>query len=121
MSPHEAICHMADAFRMALGEKPVAPAPGRLKPLVRFIALRLPLQWPQGIKTLPEVEQGLGGTPPVQFERDRDELLALIDRFCSAGPGDLAPAHPMFDRMRKAEWGRWAYRHLDHHLRQFDV
>ena len=29
------------------------------------------------------------------------------------------PRHPLFGRMTNGEWGRWGYRHVDHHLRQF--
>jgi hypothetical protein len=123
MSPHEAVCHLSDAFRMALGEKACASVPGRFKPVLRFVALHLPLSWPRGIKTLPEVEQGAGagGTPPVDFERDRRDLLALIARFCDARPEARSSTHPMFGPMSTAGWGRWGYRHLDHHLRQFGV
>jgi hypothetical protein len=119
MSPHEAICHLADGFRMALGEKPVAPISVRFKPMVRFVALRVPMRWPRGIKTMPEVEQGRGGTPPAEFERDRQELLALMARFRDATATELAPTHPLFGPMRPGDWGTWARRHLDHHLRQF--
>jgi hypothetical protein len=121
MSPHEAVCHLSDAFRMALGEKQAAPSPARFKPVVRFVALHLPVSWPRGIKTLPEAEQGVGGTAPVEFEGDRAELLELIRRFCDASARERAATHPMFGPMRTTEWGRWGYRHVDHHLRQFGV
>jgi hypothetical protein len=121
MSPHEAICHLADAFRMALSEKPVAPVRARFRRVVRFVALRVPMPWPRGLPTMPEVEQGRGGTPPAEFERDRQELMALMARFHAAGPADLAPAHPLFGPMRPSDWEIWADRHLDHHLRQFGV
>lgn len=121
MSPHEALCHLADGFRMVLGDKPVAPRPRRFRGVVRFTALRLPLPWPRGIPTFAELEQGRGGTRPEEFERDREALLALMARFAAAGPGDLAPAHEMFGPMRHADWGVWAYRHLDHHLTQFGI
>jgi hypothetical protein len=29
--------------------------------------------------------------------------------------------HPVFQKMSAAEWGRWAYRHVDHHARQFGL
>ena len=119
MTPHQAICHLADGFRMALRERSVAVLGNRYKPLLRLVALRLPLRWPRGIQTMPEVRQGGGGTPPAEFERDRQELLALMARFVSAPPADLAPVHPAFGPMRRADWGIWACRHLDHHLRQF--
>lgn len=120
MSAGGAICHLSDAFRMALDERPIAPIHAPLKPLVKLVALRLPLPWPGGrIRTLPEAEQGKGGTPPTTFEHDRAELLTLIRRFAAAPPGALRREHPMFGRMSRADWGRWAYRHMDHHLRQF--
>lgn len=42
-----------------------------------------------------------------------------MERFGAAPAEDLAPVHPAFGRMRRADWGIWAWRHLDHHLRQF--
>lgn len=27
--------------------------------------------------------------------------------------------HPIFGRLSRAAWLRWAYLHMDHHLRQF--
>jgi len=35
--------------------------------------------------------------------------------------GAEGAAHPLFGRLTTAEWGRWGYRHMDHHLRQFGV
>jgi Protein of unknown function (DUF1569) len=122
MTPHQAICHMSDAFRMSLNERQAAPVGGRLGPLIRFVALSLPLPWPRGrIKTVPEAEQGVGGTPPTDFDRDRAELLRLMARFCAAGPNGFCPTHPIFGAMTTDKWKRWGYRHMDHHLRQFGV
>ena len=122
MSPHQTLCHLSDAFRMAVNERAVAPIAGGFKPIVKFIALRLPLAWPKGrIRTIPEADQGKDGTPPVEFEADRAELLALISRFCDAGPGGRCATHPLFGSMNDDLWGRWAYRHMDLHLRQFGL
>jgi hypothetical protein len=122
MTPHQAICHLNDSFKLALDERPIAPAPWRMKPLVKFIALRVPLPWPRGrLQTLPEAEQGLGGTPPTEFEADRRELLMLMSRFCHAQPDQYCRTHPIFGPMNGKHWRRWAYLHIDHHLRQFGV
>ena len=88
---------------------------------MKWVALRFPVEWPKGIKTLPEVEQDCGGTPPVEFQRDRDELLAIIQDFCTRGKASFAPAHPLFGPMSYDDWMRWGYLHADHHLRQFGV
>ena len=122
MTAHQAICHLSDAFRMSLNERPAAPVNSAFKPVIKFIALRLPLAWPRGrIQTVPEAEQGVGGTPPLEFARDRDDLIALIERVGAAGAGQLCRTHPIFGAMTADLWGIWAYRHLDHHLRQFNL
>jgi hypothetical protein len=122
MTPNQAICHMSDAFRMSLNERPVAPIETPFRPLIRFVALSLPLKWPRGrIKTVPETEQGVGGTPPTDFERDRAALLELMARFCTVGTNGYCPTHPIFGPMTTAAWKRWGYLHMDHHLRQFGV
>jgi hypothetical protein len=121
MSPHEAICHMSDVFKMAFGEKEVVAKPVAFRPVLRFIALRLPMRWPRGVQTMPEVERGCGGTTPIEFERDRTELLALLTRFSASTESERAAGHPIFGPMNTALWGSWGYRHMDHHLRQFGV
>jgi hypothetical protein len=122
MTPHQAICHLNDSFKLALNERPVAPIDWPFRAVIRFIALDVPLPWAKGtIKTAPEAEQGRGGTPPVEFELDRGELLALMERFCSAADGQYCPTHPIFGSMTARHWRRWAYLHMDHHLRQFGV
>lgn len=121
MSPHGAICHLTDGFRLALGQKQVPRVPARFRGLMRFVALRMPMRWPRELKTPPEAEQGVGGTPPVEFEQDREQLLAMLRQFCAAAPGEFAREHPIFGAIGRDDWGRWAYRHMDHHLRQFGV
>jgi hypothetical protein len=58
-----------------------------------------------------------GGTPPVEWEGDKSELLRLIEWF--ALPETRKTDHPIFGKMTEAQWMRWAYLHVDHHLRQF--
>jgi hypothetical protein len=122
MTPHQAICHLNDSFKFALNERPIADAAVALRPVIKFIALQLPSRWPRGrIRTLPEAEQGVGGTPPGEFEQDRGELLVLMDRFCCTPAERYCSRHPIFGRMTASHWRRWAYLHMDHHLRQFGV
>jgi len=119
MSVEQMVCHLCDSYRVALGEKAVTPATGFFqRTVMKWFALRAPMQWPRGVKTGPEVEQGVGGTPPVEFERDRAMLILVFDRFCEPS-ANLVPAHPFFGPMSREEWLRWGYLHADHHLRQF--
>ena len=120
MSAHQMICHLCDSCRMAMGEKPVSDASGRLqRTLVKWIALYFPLRWPPGIPTRPEVDQQVAGTRPVEFAADIADLEALLERITTREKGFDWPVHPIFGRMSHAAWLRWAYLHTDHHLRQF--
>jgi len=113
------VCHLADAFRVGTGQTSAVPAkPGPLPAsMFKWFALRTPVKWPPGIKTVPEVEQGLGGTPPAEFSADLTELLHSLDVF--VGRSAPWPQHPIFGPMTKSDWMRWGYLHPDHHLRQF--
>jgi hypothetical protein len=119
MSAHQMVCHLCDSYKSALGEKDASPATGFMqRTLVKWIALRAPMKWPKGTATRPEVEQGVGGTAPVEFEADRAELLSVVNRFWAESRNFSTP-HPFFGPLTREEWLRWGYLHADHHLRQF--
>ena len=114
------VCHLCDSFRFALGEVQVNGVSTWLdRTVIRWIALHTPLPWPKGVRTRPELDQKIGGTPPKSFEKDRTELLALMWRFVEES--GRRPAHPIFGKLTEDEWQHWGWRHVDHHLRQFGV
>jgi hypothetical protein len=127
MTAPQMICHLADSFRVTIGEKTWTtqrisvtwvPLPSWF---VKWVALEVPLPWPRGVATRPEVDQENGGTPPQEFTTDLDELLRVLERFTHS-PRDFEwQPHPMFGLMEDGDWMRWGYLHTDHHLRQFGV
>jgi hypothetical protein len=122
MTSHQMLCHLSDSFIVCLGQKEVSPATGILqRTAMKWFALNVPLPWPKGTRTRPEVEQGVGGTSPTDFERDRASLIRTIERFCSPDPALGKYPHPIFGLMSTRDWMRWAYLHSDHHLRQFGL
>jgi hypothetical protein len=120
MQVGQMVCHLTDAFRHALNEKDASPATGPLRrSMVKWLALKSPTKWPKGVPTRPEMKQGDGGgTPPTEFDNDRAMLLAMVDQFCQAPPGQEC-SHPIFGKLTTEEWMRWGWLHTDHHLRQF--
>jgi len=119
MNPHEAMCHLSDSFPAMMNLMPISSRCNIfIGNFVRWIALHSMFPWPHGVKTMPEVDQEIGGTKPVEFEHDKRELEALIEQFAQRTSADLQP-HPIFGRLSNAEWQRWGYLHMDHHLRQF--
>lgn len=120
MSAHNMICHLADGFRLYMGEMPARPAPVPAPRLVlKWVALWAPIPWPRGFKTMPEIDQNGGGTQPTKFGNDMQELRNLIERFTQPPSRFCAEGHPHFGRLSEKEWMRLAYLHADHHLRQF--
>jgi Protein of unknown function (DUF1569) len=119
MSVHQMVCHLDDSYKVALGEKTASPATGFVqRTVLKWGALKAPMQWPRGYPTRPEVKQGKGGTVPVGFRQDLDSLLSTLSRFCDGLPSPCLP-HPIFGKMTTEDWMRWGYLHADHHLRQF--
>ena len=121
MSAHQMVCHLTDSFRFAIGQRPVSDASSILtRTIVKWIALYGPGPWPRGVRTRPEVDQQHGGTPPVEFAADVAQLERLVDVVTGTNR-EFVSRHPIFGRMSEADWLRWSYLHMDHHLRQFGL
>jgi uncharacterized protein with PQ loop repeat len=120
MSAHQMVCHLIDCNRMALGELVVTPPPTRIpRAITRWVSLYTPLPWPAGLPTNPELDQDVDGTRPSDFVSDVAALEATVAQLTSrAGRADW-PSHPDFGAMSEGDWLRWAWLHMDHHLRQF--
>jgi hypothetical protein len=119
MSAHQMVCHLADGFRMATGELPVRRAGGAFaRTILKWIVLYVPVRWPPGIATSPEVDQERQGTRPEDFAADVAHVEALVE-MVTAGRTRAWQPHPLFGRMSSTAWLRWGDLHMDHHLRQF--
>jgi hypothetical protein len=119
----EMLCHLADAGASVLGQRPRS-GPSTLAgplPLLKWAALYTPVPWPKDVKTRASVDPRQGGTRPGDFEEDRRRVIAGLAELAAAPAGAFARTHLYFGAMSRRDWQRWAYRHLDHHLRQFGV
>jgi hypothetical protein len=107
MSPHQAVCHLSDSFKVITGERRAKAVDTILsRTLFRFVALNTALPWPRGVPTGEAVDQERGGSRPVEFARDVEELRTLIERF-AASPRDFAfQPHPFLGACRRAYAGR---------------
>ncbi|MEP7237364.1 MAG: DUF1569 domain-containing protein [Ferruginibacter sp.] len=56
------------------------------------------------------------------FEKEKQELTALINQFHNGGADNVGRfPHPMFGKFTRDQWGQSMYKHLDHHLQQFNA
>jgi hypothetical protein len=122
LTPQEMLCHLGDAAAMVLRTRPrTQHIAGRSRPFVKAIVLWSPIRWPHGIRTSPMNDPRADGTRPSLFVQDLDRALAGLRGIASASPATLESVHVSFGTMSLADWQRWAYKHTDHHLRQFGL
>ncbi len=117
------LCHVSDALRDALGEREShSSVPFFFKPFVKRQILK-DKRFKQGEQTLKTFRQTSGGkgTRPTSFENDKRTLLELYDRFTQTPSNQEFRPHAAAGRLSREEHGKLAWKHLDHHLRQFSA
>ena len=57
-----------------------------------------------------------------EFDTEKEKLKQKIFTFQNNGPEKCAThPHPFFGKLTSEQWGKGIYKHLDHHLKQFEV
>ncbi|MFP2996198.1 DUF1569 domain-containing protein [Spongiivirga sp. MCCC 1A20706] len=101
-------------------EKKVMPTPNPLMKLV-FKSFKSSMYndkpWKKGLPT-PKTFM-VKETP--DFEEERSKLNILVDEFYAKNDQENWIKHPAFGNFTPDQWGKLQYKHLDHHLRQFNV
>jgi hypothetical protein len=116
MTCPQMVVHVTDAFALYVGEIEVAPkkTPLQYPPLKQAFVYLLPI--PRNVPTARE----LMSRTPGEWNDEVERLRAAVRKFCERTERDW-PAHPVFGRLTRRGWGALAYKHTDHHLRQFGV
>lgn len=55
------------------------------------------------------------------YETEKEQLLNLVAEFSNQRKRKEWDDHPMFGKFTNEQWGKMQYKHLDHHLQQFNV
>ena len=87
--------------------------------LLRILALYIAPRFKKGLHGDPRNETK-GKIAVSQFEKERERFIALVGRFPDHKKPMVLP-HVAFGTISTREWGIAAYKHMDHHLRQFGV
>ena len=117
MSAPQMIAHLVDAMRMTYGDIqiPSKNLPIRYPPLKQLIIYWLP--FPKGAPTAPQ----LISRPPADWPSECATLATMIDRFAECDASGPWPEHPAFGPLTGRAWGVLAWRHIDHHFKQFGI
>ncbi len=119
MNVGQMLCHVNDGFLMAAGERLVEDKSNIfMRTVVKFLILNV-VPMPKSAPAAPEIDQFRNGTPPDDFERDREAVLASLERMAAMPADHRWAKHPAFGQLNRDEWGKLGYKHIDHHLKQF--
>ncbi|WP_347374194.1 DUF1569 domain-containing protein [Aequorivita sp. Q41] len=58
---------------------------------------------------------------PRDFKVEKINLLSLLKELESQKEREQWAPHPLFGKFTPQQWGQMQYKHLDHHLKQFNV
>lgn len=117
MTCPQMVVHITDAFGMYCGDIKVGfkSTPAQYFPIKHAFLYLLPM--PKNVPTARELKSRVPGDWDAEIER----LRAAIARFSDRRTCTDWPEHPLFGRMSARAYGVLAYKHIDHHLRQFGV
>jgi hypothetical protein len=117
MTCAEMVVHVTDAFDLYMGVLSCAGKRTLLQypPLKQALVYLVPI--PKNVPTAPE----LIARVPGDWKDEVARLQRTIETFFEQRTRTDWPAHPVFGRMSRRAYGVLAYRHTDHHLRQFGV
>lgn len=109
------LVHVTDALAMYMGNVPAAGkwTPLRYAPLKQAFIYVLPI--PRNVPTAPE----LLSRAPGSWEEEQERFTRTLADFCGHRLRAEWPQHPIFGRLTPRAIGVLAYKHTDHHLRQF--
>ncbi len=117
MSVEQMLWHVSAQLRMALGEIKTKPWFNKVISRIAVWTFGVRIPWSQGLLTAKEMKND----DPASFEVEMDNFLITFERFISKPENINFFPHPIFGDMSRDEWGKIAYKHIDHHFRQFGV
>ena len=118
MEIQQMLTHCTTQLKLALGEnsqKQQGHALMRTRLGKWLLFSNIP--WPKGVETPAEMNAELASFSLAGMENGKRELLRYLEK---VRVQSQLTAHPFFGELSIKEWGRLIYKHLDHHLKQFD-
>ena len=115
------LAHCSVTYEMVYEpEKHSKPNPGK-RLLLRLFAKRVCVSEKPYRKNLP-TESTFIIKSDKDLETERARLIAYIEKTQALGESEFdGKAYVSFGVLNKSEWNNMFYKHLDHHLTQFDV
>ena len=118
MNVNQGIRHMAMAFDIGSGV--LDPTPARVPPMPKWLMkiFLLNMKPPkEKAETFKEMNMVANKIDPKDFEAEKNNLKKQIEQLSPST--FFIPENKLGGKFSKNDWGKLAYNHTDHHLRQF--
>lgn len=120
MSVAQMLAHCNISVQTAMGKHIVKPTPFITRLIGRMLKAGALSEKPFGKNSPTDKSYIFKGE--MNFEENKATLIQSIKNFHEGGhAGCTTHPHPFFDHFTPEQWGVFQWKHLDHHLRQFNV
>ncbi|MES2881009.1 MAG: DUF1569 domain-containing protein [Bacteroidota bacterium] len=119
MAPTEMLLHCNKVNEYLLTAQPQKKPTSIKQYFTRWVVLYIMPGYPKGAQA-PKKVITKGLADPLDFEKEKQNFIEIIHRFPNHGL-PLTLHHPYFGGLTTKQWGLAAWKHVDHHLRQFGV
>ena len=118
MTPEEMCWHCRQQLEFILDPQPVKVLNTmfRFQPF-KYLAIFV-IPWPKGSPTAPSLDVKKSNPQVGDMLTEKQKLLNALQQVLMKH--DINATHPLFGELNKHYWGRLIWKHLDHHLRQFN-
>ncbi len=123
MTAHQMLCHVSDPIRDILGIRQTEPVtPPEMREQIKAMVL-VEEDWAYNLPTFTPYlqDESGGGTIPKDFEDDRKNLIEMLNQFFNTADDFTFHPHAGLGMLTKDEYGKYIWKHADHHLRAFGV
>jgi hypothetical protein len=111
------LCHLYASLGLTFGEVRLPVRDSWMNRWYgRLLVIDSPLPWPRGRVQAPA--ELLPSPSAHSWDWDRNRVVEYVQRF-SVGRHQTWGVHPLLGPLSAEQWGRFSWRHCDHHLRQF--
>ena len=119
MNVAQMLSHCKNPLAVALGKKSLKKPNLFMRLLYKSFksAMYNDTPWKKNLATPKEYKVD----SPKVFQTEKSELKELLAAFYEQRSRGEWDPHPSFGHFTHDQWGQLQYKHMDHHLRQFDV
>jgi Protein of unknown function (DUF1569) len=120
MTVNQMLSHLVQAGELPFGHDLKNQSNLMSRTLIKLMVLYV-LPMAKEVKTSPDMNQQENGRKPLEFSVDKAKVIDSTKKLGSISENTECCKHPFFGKLNAKEWATLAYKHIDHHLKQFGV